>query len=259
MLRGFYTAASGIISQQTRLNAISNNIANSSTAGYKRDEVTLSTFGEHIAVRMNTYEQSPLHRQGDGVWMQVTDEEHTNHEQGGFDFTNSSLDMAVQGEGFFVVNTQGGERLTRDGQFALDEEGFLVLPGFGRVQGEGGDIQIGTSNFSVSTNGTIYAQQDIQGVEEPVEIDRLLLAIPEDYAAMEKDSGGLFISENYAEIPAESAATVVRQGATEKSNVNMGNEMTKMIAAQRSLQSASQIVKMYDSMSEQGVSSLSRI
>ena len=258
MLRGFYTAASGIISQEKRLNAIANNIANSSTAGYKKDDVVLGTFGEHLAVRMNTYNQTPLTPIGNGVWMQVADDKYTDFEQGGFESTGRSLDMAIRGEGFFVVATPDGDRLTRDGQFALDADGYLVLPGFGRVQGQGGDIFIGPSEFLVAENGAIYLPPE-EGGGELMLIGRLAIALPDDYAALEKDRLGFFIAPNYALMGETHRGTSIMQTYIERSNVNMGEEMTRMIATQRSLQAASQIVKMYDDMSEQGNTRLSRV
>lgn len=261
MLRGFYTSASGIVTQEKRLNTIANNIANSSTAGYKKDNVTMSTFGEHIAVRMNTYNQSPLHRIGNGAWMQVTDEKHTSFMQGTFDYTGRSLDMALQGEGFFVIGTPEGNRLTRDGQFAVDEDGYLVLPERGRVQGQRGDIRVGTSKFVVSDNGTIYLmpQEDDDVEEGLIELDRLAIALPEDYIALEKDAAGLYVAEDYTLMREDGGQGIVMHEYVERSNVDMTEEMTRMLAAQRSLQSASQLVKMYDEMSDQGNRSISTV
>lgn len=260
MLRGFYTAASGIVSQEKRLNSIANNISNATKAGYKKDDLVFSAFGDHIAVRMHTYNQSELHPIGNGVWMQTVDEKYTNYQQGGFDATGRSLDMAIQGEGFFVIAGEEEEpRLTRDGQFALDEEGYLVLPGFGRVQGQDGDIQIGVSDFVVSQNGTIYIPGE-EEEDEPQEVGRLAIAIPADYAALEKDASGLFIPQEYALLEEEGDKRgVVLQKMVERSNVDMSEEMTRMIATQRSLQSASQLVKMYDEMSNEANSRLSNV
>ena len=259
MLRGYYTAASGIVSQEKRLNSIANNISNATKAGYKKDDVVFSTFGEHVAVRMNTYNQSRLHPIGGGVWMQTVDEKYTNYQQGGFDATGRTLDMAIQGEGFFIIAGEDGEpRLTRDGQFALDQEGYLVLPGFGRVQGQNGDLQIGVSDFVVSKNGTIFISGE-DDEDEPQEVGRLAIAVPADYAALEKEASGLFIPEEYTLLEEGDRRGVVLQKIVERSNVNMSEEMTRMIATQRSLQSASQIVKMYDEMSNEANNRLSNV
>ncbi len=274
MLRGYYTAASGMASQERRLNAIANNIANATKGGYKKDDIVFSTFGEHLAVRQNRYPMAPLNRIGGGEWMVTTDDKFTSFRQGDFEFTGRPLDFCIQGEGFFVVDTEQGERLTRDGQFALDEEGYLILPGIGRVQGQNGDIRMlteaeieeieddetGRSDFFVTEYGHIYLPPEEEG-DEPTLVDRLTIAMPEDYAALEKEPNGLFFApDGYQTLPEEGPVTgVVLQQQIEKSNVNMGEEMTRMIAAQRSLQSASQLVRMYDQMAEEGTSTLSRI
>lgn len=262
MVRGFYTAASGMISQEKRLNAIANNIANTSTAGYKRDDLVLGTFGEHLAVRMNTYNQSPLIAQGDGVFMQTVDSKYTDYVQGGFDYTSRPLDLAIQGEGFFVIRDAAGElRFTRNGQFALDEEGYLILPGYGRVQGEGGDIEIGTSSFAVGADGTVYRMPTTgdAAADEPEEIDALMLAAVDDYAELEKLPSGLFAAENYSYLNIDASDTAVLQGTLEHSNVNITEEMTNMLASQRSLQAASQLVRMHDEMTEQANNQINRL
>lgn len=262
MVRGFYTAASGMVTQEKKLNAYANNMANVSTAGYKKDNLISGTFGEHLAVRMNTYNVSPLHRIGDGVFGQTVDSEYNDWSQGDLLQTDRTLDIAIQGEGFFIIDFMGEELLTRNGQFALDDEGCLILPGFGRVQGEGGDISIGTSFFQVDSQGVVYRlpedpEEDPE--EEPEEIDRLRIAIPDDYAEMKKTASGLFSVGGYTELPEDGGATRIMQGVLEGSNVNLAEEMTRMMASQRGLQSASQIIKMYDEMTDKAYNTISRI
>jgi len=250
MIRGFYTAASGMLAQEKRLNAIANNIANVNTVGYKKDDLVFSTFGEHIAVRMNKYNMGSLHRIGEGNWMQVTQERYTDFAQGGFETTNRALDMAIRGDGFFVISTPDGNRLTRDGQFALCPEGYLELPNFGRVQGQDGDINTeGRSDFFVARNGEIFLPNEEGEMEM---LDRLLIALPYDHAALEREPSKLWLATEYAIADEAMANTTIFQHHVERSNVNMAQEMTRMMAAQRSLQSASALVRMHDEMSEQG-------
>jgi len=259
MIRGFYTAASGLLTQEKKLNTYANNVANNTTAGYKKDNLIAGTFGEHIAIRMDKYNRkTPQIELGAGVFMQVVDSKYTDHAQGAFNDTNRPFDLAVQGEGYFVVqDAEGNDLLTRNGQFGLDQEGYLILPGFGRVQGAGGDIEIGSSNFSVDRNGTVYLHSD-DPEEEPQEIGRLQVVIPTDYATMEKTPSGLLTADNYTEI-AENGDTQVLQGTLERSNVDMSEEMSRIIASQRGLQSASQLVKMYDEMNGRAVEQLGRV
>jgi flagellar basal body rod protein FlgG len=248
-----------MVTQEKRLNAISNNIANVSTAGYKKDGVTMSTFGEHIAVRMNAYQAARTHAIGRGEWMQVTDVSFTDFSQGGFEMTTRPMDFAIAGAGYFVIRAQDDtEYLTRDGQFSMDEEGFLVHPNFGRVMGVDGDLYIGVSDFAVGPNGEVYRMPEDEDAELEM-VGRMLIAIVEDTDLLEKGPNHMFIADEY-EIggPNDDSYTII-QGHVERSNVNVAMEMTEMMAAQRSLQAASQILKMYDQMTEQSGQRISQI
>lgn len=258
MLRGYYTAASGIVTQEKRLNAYANNITNASTVGYKKDNLVSGVFGEQLSVRMNAYQSAAHNPVGQAVYMQVIDEKYTDYEQGGFEFTQRPMDLAVQGEGFFVVSNENGEYLTRDGQFSLDEEGYLILPGFGRVQGENGPIQIGTSFMSVDRMGNVYTfPPDAEEEAEATLVDTLRIAVPADITTLDKADNGLYTADGYTAV--SGADTAVLSGALERSNVNMAEEMTRVIASQRSLQTCSQIVKMYDEMADKITSQVSRV
>jgi len=265
MVRGFYHAGSGMVTQEKRLNMISNNLANVTTAGYKRDGLTMSTFGEHIAVRMNAYQKERTEEIGRGVWMQTADLDYTDFTQGGFEQTNRPMDFAIAGAGFFVIRDDSdNEFFTRDGQFSLDSEGFLWHPGYGRVQGVGGNINIGTSEFRLGENGEIYLLDFEE--DELVYLTRLLIAQPEhtdwpSYVNMlhKAPNGMYYPPEEYTYGSENDDSFTIIQGHVERSNVNMAMEMAEMMAAQRSLQSASQILKMYDEMTDQSYSRISRV
>lgn len=248
-----------MLTQEKKLNTFANNITNASTVGYKKDSLVSGTFGEHLAVRMNAYQNVPYHQIGSGVFMQVIDEKYTDYAQGAFEDTLRPMDVAIAGEGYFVIGKEdGNEYLTRDGQFSLDEEGYLVLPGFGRVLGESGELNIGTSNFSVDRQGYIYVTPfDAEPDDEPELLDRLLVVEPTDYETFDKSDDKLFATDEYEQVSFD--ATNIYQGRLERSNVNMAEEMTRVISSQRALQSCSQIVKMYDSMAEEINTRISRI
>ncbi|MCL2033887.1 MAG: flagellar hook-basal body protein [Oscillospiraceae bacterium] len=260
MLRGYYTAASGIVTQEKKLNTYANNISNSNTAGYKKDNMIAGVFGEHLAVRMNAYQNTRHHAIGPGVYMQRIDEKYTDYTQGTFDFTQRPMDIAIQGEGFFVISRGDEEYLTRDGQFSLDEEGYLILPGFGRVMGEGGEIEIETSRFHVDAMGNVYRiPEESEPDEEPELLDRLLIVAPENWDTLDKARDSLFTVGEDGYAPVEWENTEILQGAVERSNINMAEEMTRVIASQRALQSNSQIVRMYDDLADKITTQISRV
>lgn len=258
MLRGYYTAASGIVTQEKKLNTYSNNIANVSTVGYKKDSMISGDFGEHLAVRMNAYQSGTTHEIGNGVFMQVIDEKYTDYTQGAFENTQRPMDMCIAGEGFFSIQKDDGEYLTRDGQFSLDDAGYLTLPGFGRVLGQNGEIEIGSSTFSVDRQGNVYVLPfDAAEGDEPDMIDTLKIVVPDDMNALDKAQDGLYWAESSTQV--DFSNTQVLQGTLERSNVNMSEEMTRVISSQRALQTCSQIVKMYDDLAERITTQISRV
>ncbi|MCL1809349.1 MAG: flagellar hook-basal body complex protein, partial [Clostridiales bacterium] len=129
MFRGFYTLTSDMLTQQRKLNIVSNNIANVATPGFKKDVLTTTTFMEALAYRTGSVDKNhPASLNGDVAMMRVADEKITDYEQGQFDTTGRPFDVALIGPGFFEVRTPQGESVyTRNGSFTLDEEGYLYL------------------------------------------------------------------------------------------------------------------------------------
>lgn len=250
MVRGFYNAASGMLTQQKKLNVMLNNVANASTAGYKKDVVTSAPFGEHLVTRTEEYNSARGENIGDGAYIRTTDDVYTIHEQGALEYTGRSVDLAIEGEGFFLVGPEDGRVLTRNGQFDIDAEGCLVLPQIGRVQGEGGDIEIGTSYFTVASDGSVYVGENL--------IDRISIVIDNDPVNIEKAGEGFFAADDFTE-PEDNSGFKVKQGYIERSNVDMAEEMTRVLAAQRSFQSCSQLIKAYDNMSAKSINELAKL
>ena len=158
MIRGWYTGASGMNAQQNRLDAISNNLANVDTAGYKRDVTVSKSFSELLIRRMNldgVYETpfgsadaAPvIGKLGLGV---ETNENYTDFTQGSFRQTDSNTDIAFSGKGFFAVQTPAGERYTRDGNFLVGKEGILETKDGYPVLGESGYIYVTDDKFTVN-------------------------------------------------------------------------------------------------------------
>lgn len=173
------------------------------------------------------------------------DTSKTNLEQSNFTFTESNFDVGIYGNVYFNIRGANDNIYqTRNGQWELDSEGYLVLGGAGRVQGENGDIYLGTGDFLIKNDGTIYIDN------EPV--DRLLLTyIPQD-ADVEKVGDTLFSYAGDGEIPENEVYDVI-QGCWEHSNVDANKEMTQMIEAQRLYEANSKILKYFDSMNSKSV------
>ncbi len=234
MLAGFYTAASGILVQQRNINEIGSNITNSQTVGYRSRRVVQSTFEHEFLTR---YEDGKYTGIGEGDPVSLVDIVDTNFNPNSLKETSWPYDMAIVGDGFF--NIQGEERqfLTRNGNFNIDDEGYLVLDGIGRVMGESGELYIGGPEFRVNEQGYVFDNENRY-------VDKLLITKPAENAQIYKFDNGMFVSDNaeVLEIP------TVYQRTLERSNVDMNQEYTRLIEAQRNLQACATALSIVDTM-----------
>ena len=252
MIRGWYIGASGMNAQQNRLDAISNNLANVDTAGYKRDVAVSKSFSELLLRRteadgvyktpFGSADAAPIiGKLGLGV---ETNENFTEFEQGSFRATNSATDLALGGEGFFVIETPLGERYTRNGNFLLGKEGILETKDGYPLMGENGYIRVEDDKFMVNEDGMIYTK-DGEFIDRVKVVrfdnDRYLKKMGNSFWASNAISGDAYIAEG-AERPK------MIQGYMETSNVNVVNEMVKMIEVNRAYEANQKTIQSEDSM-----------
>ena len=199
------------------LNAIANNIANTSTNGYRREG---SVFAEHVKALEN----------GDpSMSIATMSRRFVDLSPGDITMTDNPLDFAIDGEGFFLVETPAGERLTRDGAFSVNAEGELITSTGARVLDEaGGAIAIPpeAQTIGLSQDGFIFADGQAVG---------RIGVVTADPAFMVREGQNLFRAENGFE-PAPDA--VVRQNALEGSNVNAVVELARLIEVQRTYETS---------------------
>jgi len=244
MVRGFYTLASGMITQERILSTISNNLSNVETTGYKKQQVTTTTFGEMVMARIGS-EITPL---GTVSSIQIADETNTIHSQGTLENTNRNLDFAISNEGFFAVQSDNGLVYTRNGNFSIDEEGYLTLGNVGRVVGENGPIQLGTDSFTTDNYGGLYVNDQL--------VDSIAVYNFEDYNTLKISGEGMYTATQNAVLM--DSPTVLWK-TLEGSNVDTGEEMTNAISSQRQLQSCSQALQMYDETLNKAVTDIGRL
>jgi flagellar basal-body rod protein FlgG len=249
MSRGFYTLASGMLTQQRKIDISSNNIANMNTAGYKKEQAVTSNFGSLL---INKYKQNGINEEATPInnvsLIRVLEENNSIHSQGSLEETGSITDFAIMGAGFFAIDSNGQILYTRNGSFNIDEEGYLMLEGSGRVQGEFGDIYIGTDKFVFSEDGSITVDDEV--------IDNIAVYDFADYNSLNKIREGLFISDiepDLVDYP------LIVNNTIERSNVNITEEMTGMMSSQRALQSAAQALKIYDMINDKAVNEIGKI
>lgn len=256
MYQGFYNLTSGMLTQNRNLNVISNNMVNIQTAGYKRDKMVSNTFEEEMLYRTGRTNKDIQEELGVTSKIRTAERTYVNYEQGSFDPTDSIYDFALSGNGFFCIDTDQGVRYTRNGSFHVDSEGYLMLNTLGRVQGEGGQpIQIDNENFQVSDDGTIRVV-DRDGTTR--EFGKLRVVDFEDYEQLHKEDYGVFSTDQAARELEEGETTVLWK-TLEKSNVDMVEELTSMMTAQRALQSAAQVLKMYDQVMSKSSTDVGRL
>lgn len=245
MNRGFYTAVQSMINQQRIIDAISNNVSNANTAGYRKDEIVLNTFQDQMFLVSRRTKLSGTSYQA------YVDVSKTNLEQGGFEFTNSPFDAAIYGNMYFNVRYEKDDEVyqTRNGQWGLDDEGYLYLGGVGRVQGENGDIYIGNDDFRIDELGVVRDNQNQI-------IDTLLLTYIPPQADVHKEGDTLMRYDGDPMAIPEDEEYVVVQGAYEKSNVDSVKEMTQAMEAYRMYEASSKVVKGFDTINQKVTSRL---
>lgn len=251
MTKGFYQLTSGILSQSRRLDVVSNNMTNLNTAGYKAETYTDSTFHQVLISRVGSRGESAPVTIGEESYALVPDELYVNYDQGTLKDTGLALDFAIQGNGFFAVQTQNGVEYTRSGSFSLDNQGRLCLAGHGLVLGtDGQPITLTTDQIRADDQGRIYT---LDGAYQ----GQLGVYTFADNNQLEKADSGLFATGGQqAQL---SAQPQVSWKHVEESNVDMLQEMSRLLTAQRSLQSDSQMLKLYDQLLTKATTEVGRI
>jgi len=250
MFKGFYNLTSAMLSQGRRLDVIANNMTNVSTAGYKADTYTDSTFHEYMVSRVGNKDKSGPAQLGKSSYILAPSKLYTDYTQGVLEPTGQPLDFALEGDGFFAVQTDGGVAYTRAGNFSLDEEGYLCLPGQGRVlDPDGAPIALGTDKISADGSGAVYSEQGAY-------LGRIGVYSFQDNTQLQRNAQGLFVA-NGQQATASTAA--VRWKMTERANVELVREMTGMLTAQRAFQSAAQLSKMYDEIMGKAATNLGNV
>lgn len=257
MVRGLYAAYTGMINQQKRMDTVTNNLANATTTGYKREGLTSKSFDQMLTVKINDlsvpYLNEGIGRMSLGVKI---GENYTDYSQGSFKETGNTYDLALDGNGFFTVSftdKNGSEsvKYTRDGEFTTDVDGYLRTLEGDYVQGQGGNIMIPTeaARITVDENGDIYADDEY--------VDTIQIVDFEDYNYIKKYGENLYdIVEGGTET--ESAAKV-RQGYLEMSNINVVKEMVEMITISRAYESNQKLIQTEDEMLDKSVNTVGKV
>lgn len=250
MISGLYTAASGLIAQLQQQDVIANNMANVNTTGYKKDTALYVPFPEMFLYRINDAKVQipggtadayiPIGMIGKGVQLRVDGIRPDIITEGSYIETGNKLNVAIKGNGMFVVMTPQGIRYTRDGSFSLDSEGALVTQDGFPVLGQRGIITIDGKDVNIDEVGRVFVDNN--------EIDTLRIAIFSKDDVLRKQGNNLFYMVNGNLLPEDSYVDYVKikQGYLESSNVNVIREMVDMITAYRAYEAAQKAIQSHD-------------
>lgn len=250
MFSGFYTLASGMLTQQRNLDVIGNNMINGQTPGYRADSLEISAFEKELLSRETA--QGDLYY-GAGAPAAIVSNVYQLMHGGTIKNTERNMDIAVDGSGFFNIQAATDNNvtyLTRNGQFDVDAEGYLELPGFGRVLGTNGQpLQVQNEHFTVEEDGNIFRQDGtLAGTLQLTVTDGTLVKL---------ENGMFQLPQGANAMQATGFRTV--QGNLELSNVDMNREMSNLIVAQRAFQNNSAALQILDSINEKSASQIASI
>ena len=244
MIRGIYTAGSGMLAESIRTDATANNLANVNTAGFKKDAAVNKAFGEMLLHRINDGQLKTVGTLGTGAQV---DEITPIHSQGTLQHTGNSLDLSIEGKSFFAIETPAGTRYTRAGAFTRNSLGELTTADGYAVLGENGRIIVDGGAVTVGEDGTVMT--------DGMEVGRLQLAEFADEKRLVKEGGTLFRDEGAGAVP---AAGIVRQGVLELSNVNAVSEMINLISGYRAYEVNAKAVQAHDQLLDKAINEVGR-
>lgn len=242
MIKGIYASGSGMQPRLMRLDVIANNIANADTTGFKKDDIFVQILKDAgVAQSVG---------KGDLAGLDV--KEFTDFTEGSLRPTSNPLDIAIQGDGFFALETPQGIRYTRNGNFKLSETGELINSNGYHVLGSSGRIIIPNADktqqadIMITKAGEIYSGNNL--------INKIRIVNFSDLQKLMKESGTMFSSEETpSDVPVSDEKTTVRQGYLEESNVESLSEMVQLIELSRSFETDQRTMRYQDSTLEKAM------
>lgn len=246
MVKGLYAAYTGMINEQNRMDVLTNNLANASTTGYKKEGATSQAFKDVLAYKIkDTTDYPHLSKNIGNLNLGVkVGETYTDYSQGAFKTTENTYDFALSGSGFFMIEftNKSGEtsiKYTRDGSFTLNKDGYLVT--------KDGDYVLDSRERRIQLDPNEDTAIDVSGrlQQNGVTVATIGVTDFEDYNYLEH------YGENYYQ-PVEGAErkeadAAIYSGYLEASNVQVVSEMVEMISVSRQYESNQKLIQTIDS------------
>jgi flagellar basal-body rod protein FlgF len=228
---GYYAACTALVSRTQALDTIANNLANASTVGYRAQHNVFSSVLAAAGSAPGSSLNQAINNYGilSGTSLDLS--------QGALQKTGNDLDVAIQGGGYFVVQTANGEVYTRNGSFQVSNKGQLITAGGDPVEGDRGSLAMVSGPVSISSDGTISSNGAVAGKLKVVKFPA---------GTTLTSAGGTYYSAPAGSATADTDSTV-HQGMLESSNVNPVTSMVELITAQRSADTAQRALSMFNS------------
>ena len=256
MVKGLFTAYTGMINEQHRMDVLTNNLANASTVGYKKEGATSQAFDEVLALKIkDTTDPGKVKQLGNINLGVKIGENYTNYSQGSLRETGNTYDIALSGNGFFSVEFrnkagQTSTKYTRDGSFSLNKDGYLVTKDGDFVLGTNGRIKLDPLEITfVDKSGGIYQRNQLVATLDIVDF--------EDYNYLEHYGENYYQPVDGAREKAGNYQTM--SGYLEMSNIQVVSEMVEMISVSRAYETNQKIVQAYDSTLEIAANQLGKV
>ena len=233
MIHGLAVSESGMITKQKQFEVIANNLANATTTGFKRD----LAFAELSLAKTNGEDDTPL--------LDLV----TDFSQGSIRETGRKLDFALNGRGFFSIQTQQGIMYTRNGNFGIDSDGYLVTSDGGIVMGQNGPITV-SGNMFVNQAGEIF--------DNDVLVNKFQIVDFKNYNALRKHENSYFHAQDAVPIQATKECLVL-QKSLESANVNAIREMVSMLELYRQFEADQKAIKTQDDTLNKAVNDVGQV
>lgn len=258
MVKGLYTAYTGLRNEQNRMDIMTNNLANASTVGFKKEGSTSQSFDTVLAYKLKDTSVGV----GNAQYLGVNNpgvkigENYTDYSQGSYRITNNTFDLALDGDGFFAIEftNLAGEtstKYTRAGNFTLNNQGFLVT--------HDGDYVLGTGNRRIQLDPLLEAEITNDGVisQNGRQVARIMVTDFEDYDYLERYGETFFQPIEGAKTTNSSAE--INSGCLEMANVQVVSEMVNMISITRQYESNQKILQTIDRSLDIAVNNLGKV
>lgn len=259
MIRGLYTAVSGMIVNEAKQGVISNNLSNAGTIGYKGEDLSSKSFNEVMLKNYDKIEnnENVANKIGSISLGSEIDEINVRFTQGNFKQTNRQTDFALEGRGFFTVERMVGDKkqlfYTRNGNFNVDLSGNLVNSNGDKVMGK--NASTGRLESIYVGNGSLYCNEFGEVSVNGEKKYTLNIADFEDYKQLQKVGDNNFMTN--AE-PLKGSA-YIRQGNIEMSNINITDEYVNMMTVYREFEGASKVIQTLNETLGKSVNDLGRV